>query len=311
MKSFAQTRAAPAKINLFLAITGVRADGFHNLVSIAAPIALSDTLTLSIPPPATLECAGTAAGDALECDAPGVPTDASNLVLRAAALFREHAPALPPARFTLKKEVPHGAGLGGGSSDGVATLQLLNAAVGELLGANAALPAETLRELAARLGSDCPLFLGGRPVIMRGRGEHVESLADAETAALRGRRLLLFKPPFGVATADAYRDMRAAGGAEYVSEADAEARIAAWRVAPATAPLPLFNNMEGVVFRKHLALPALLERLAVGHRLEPRMSGSGSACFAFLPDGYDAAGAAGAIRDAWGDGAFIRETTLL
>ncbi|MDR1817324.1 MAG: 4-(cytidine 5'-diphospho)-2-C-methyl-D-erythritol kinase [Puniceicoccales bacterium] len=295
---------APAKINLLLAITGVRSDGFHDLVSIVAPIALGDTLTLE-----TATGNGTtdaATGDTLSCSAPGVPTDATNLVLRAAALFRDACPApLPPVRFTLEKRVPHGAGLGGGSSDGAAALNLLNAAAGN------ALPPAALAQLAARLGSDCPVFLAGAPAVMRGRGERVEPLPQRARDALRGRRLLLFKPAFGVSTADAYRDMRATGGADYAPAAEQEARIAAWLAAPESTPPPLFNNMERAVFRRHPALPALLERLAAAFNLAPRMSGSGSACFALLPENFDAAPAVALIREAWGDTAFVRETTLL
>lgn len=294
---------APAKINLFLAITGTRPDGFHALVSLAAPIGLGDSLRLETDD-TNVAANASADADTLACDFPGVPTDASNLVLKAAALFREKFPALPRVHFTLKKWTPHGAGLGGGSSDGASALLLLNQAAG------GALDTATLSALAVRLGSDCPLFLAGRPAIMRGRGERVELLTDAETAALRGRRLLLFKPAFGVSTAEAYAAMKAANGAEYTSESDAEARLSAWRAEPA-AEFPLFNNMEGVVFRKHPALPALLGQLAADFGLRPRMSGSGSACFTFLPDGFDATPVVAAIREAWGASAFVCETALL
>ncbi|MDR2863956.1 MAG: hypothetical protein LBV54_08850, partial [Puniceicoccales bacterium] len=233
---------APAKINLLLAITGVRPDGFHSLVSLVSPIALGDTLWLE--PGASGE-----GQDTLACDFPGVPVDASNLVLKAAAVFREKVPHLPRLHFTLEKRVPHGAGLGGGSSDAAAALRLLNEVAGHPLDTAA------LEALAARLGSDCPLFLRGAPVIMRGRGERVEALTQAEASALRGRRLLLFKPAFGVSTAEAYAAMKASGGADYVLEADAERRLAAWRAVPAQEALPLFNNMERAVFAKHLALP--------------------------------------------------------
>lgn len=287
---------APAKINLMLAITGVRADGFHNLVSLVAPIAHGDDLSLDTP-------AGLAA-DELLCDFPGVPTDGKNLVMKAAAVFRREFPATPFVRFTLVKRTPHGAGLGGGSSDGAAALNLLNDLSGKPAGA------AKLAALAAELGSDCPLFLEGKPVIMRGRGERVETLSAAETAALSGRRLLLFKPDFGVSTVEAYKAMKADGGM-YRAESEAESALKAWRDAPASAPLPLDNNMELAVFAKHLALPALLDELRAKFALAPRMSGSGSACFALLPEGFDAAPAIAAIRAAWGDSAFVTETSLL
>ncbi|MDR2845443.1 MAG: 4-(cytidine 5'-diphospho)-2-C-methyl-D-erythritol kinase [Puniceicoccales bacterium] len=297
---------APAKINLLLAITGARPDGFHSLVSLVAPIALGDTLHLTLNArDATAPTAPMPPQDTLACDYPGVPLDGTNLVLKAVAAFREKFPALPATHFVLEKRVPHGAGLGGGSSDAACALRLLNDATGHPL------DAATLVALAARLGSDCPLFLDGKPVIMRGRGERIEPLTAPEADALRGRRLLLFKPAFGVSTAAAYGAMRASNGTDYIAEADAEARLAAWRTAPASAPLPLFNNMERPVFAKHLALPALLEQLRRDFALAPRMSGSGSACFAFLPDGTDAAATTAAIRAAWGESAFVCETALL
>lgn len=286
---------APAKINLMLAITGVRPDGFHNLVSLVAPINFGDHLWLETP-------AGLAA-DELRCDFPGVPTDGTNLVMKAAAAFRREHPATPFARFTLDKRTPHGAGLGGGSSDAAAALLLLNDATGRPF------DAARLAALAAELGSDCPLFLDGAPVVMRGRGERVEKLSAAETHALSGRRLLLFKPDFGVSTVEAYKAMKA-DGRMYRPEPDAESFLAAWRADVAKAPLPLFNNMESAVFAKHLALPALLDELRAKFGLAPRMSGSGSACFALLPEGFDSGPVIAAIRAAWGESAFVTETSL-
>ncbi|MDR1498295.1 MAG: 4-(cytidine 5'-diphospho)-2-C-methyl-D-erythritol kinase [Puniceicoccales bacterium] len=290
------TAFAPAKINLLLAILGTRPDGFHELASLAAPIALGDTLWLEMP--ATLP------EDSLHCDYLGVPTDNTNLVLRAAAVFRKCVPATPPVRFTLQKRIPHGAGLGGGSSDAASTLLLLNEASGRPLSL------ATLEELAAAIGSDCPMFLHGRPVIMRGRGERIETLLPREHAALRGRRLLLFKPDFSVSTAAAYNAMRNLGAPAYAGATQALAQLATWRASPETEP-PLFNNMEGVVFAKHLALPVLIKHLQAKFALSPRMSGSGSACFAFLPTEFDVAPVAKTIREAWGTSAFICETTLL
>lgn len=286
---------APAKINLMLAITGVRADGFHDLVSLVSPIDFGDDLWL--------ERVSGLAADELRCDFPGVPTDGTNLVMKAAAAFRKHHPDTPFVRFTLVKRTPHGAGLGGGSSDAASALRLLNEECGRPFDES------RLTELAAGLGSDCPLFLDGSPVIMRGRGECVEKLSVSEKSALTGRRLLLFKPDFGVSTVEAYKAMKADGGM-YCAPVEAETALKAWRLMPAKAPLPLYNNMERAVFAKHLALPALLEELRTKFALAPRMSGSGSACFAFLPAGFDAKPVVTAIRAAWGDSAFVVETKL-
>ena len=294
---------APAKLNLFLAVTGRRADGFHELVSVAAPVDFGDQLR-----------AEPAERFSLECDDPAVPCDESNLVLKAASAFAKATSdkkALPGAKFFLEKRIPMGAGLGGGSSDAVAALRALNTLAGQPLAA------EALARVAAELGSDCALFLHDGPVVMRGRGERVEPLPGAAAhstssgqARLRGRRVLIFKPDFAVSTAWAYAQMAAKPGA-YLPTGEAEARLAAWlgdeRV---TAEKLLFNNMEPVVFAKFLALPVLLEELRAKFGLAPRMSGSGSACFALLSPEAPVAEITAAIRDRWGESAWVREAQL-
>jgi 4-diphosphocytidyl-2-C-methyl-D-erythritol kinase len=290
---------APAKLNLFLAVTGQRSDGFHDLVSVVAPLDFGDTLRIE-----------PSSGFSLACTDPEVPTDSTNLVLKAAAAFAE-ASAKPPAgltgaKFFLEKRIPMGAGLGGGSSDAVAALRLLNRRAGP----GGELSPDGLHRVAAQLGSDCPLFLHGGPVILRGRGERVTPLPAAVAARLRGRRVLVFKPAFGIPTPWAYRQL-AAAPAEYRPAAAAEAQLAAW-IDDTNAPLEdlLFNNMEGPVFAKYLALPVLLAQLRAKFGLAARMSGSGSACFAPVGKDTDVGPILTAIRDAWGPSAFAIEATL-
>lgn len=286
---------SPAKINLFLAITDRRADGFHNLVSVVAPLDFGDTLWFE---PAE------EGGLRLECDDATVPVDASNLILRAAALFSEAAAVEPQGCFRLSKRIPMGAGLGGGSSNASAALLLLNCHF------NHRLTPEALATLAARLGSDCPLFLQPGAVVMRGRGECVESLPPTARMRFQGRRLLLFKPTFGISTPWAYKEM-AAEPSTYLPAPAAEGRLAEWLSTPGRpAEALLFNNMEIVAFRKQIALPTLLEEIGRVHGLVPRMSGSGSCCFALLPEDFKAAGLVAQIREAWGAEAFVHETRL-
>ena len=302
---------SPAKLNLFLAVTGRRADGFHDLVSVAALLAWGDTLH-----------AEPAADFTLECDDPAVPADESNLVLKAAQAFRAASGWSGGARFRLEKRIPPGAGLGGGSSNAVAALRALNALAGGPL-APAALPA-----VAARLGSDCALFLHDGPVIMRGRGERLEPVTAAAAVRLRGRRVLLFKPGFGISTPWAYAQLAAVSAQQtkagtaalgdkppgYLPAPEAERRLGAW-LADGLAPaetLP-FNNMERVAFAKYPALPALLALLRADFGLTTGMSGSGSACFALLPDNLApecVAAISAAIRNAWGPPALVVETRL-
>ncbi len=305
---------SPAKLNLFLAITGRRGDGFHDLVSVAAPLAWGDVLHAT----AVEKPTGGAGDFSLTCDNPAVPVDETNLVLKAAAAFAKATADRPGgrigAKFFLEKRIPMGAGLGGGSSNAVAALRALNQLAGGVL----AEPA--LAEIAAGLGSDCALFVHARPVVMRGRGERIEALTTAEAARLRGRRVLVFKPAFGIATPWAYARMASFAKASkaavatpgsYLPAAAAEARLAAWRgEAAAPAEGLLFNNMEAAAFGKFIALPALLAELRGRFGLAPRMSGSGSACFAFLPERVVAADVMAAVREAWGPGSFAVETTL-
>ena len=296
---------SPAKLNLFLAVTGRRADGFHDLVSVVAPLALGDVLTIEGREPGA---AGRGGPDfSLACDAPDVPVNESNLVLRAARVFQAATGWTGGAHFRLEKRVPAGAGLGGGSSNAVAALRGLNRLAGEPLGA------PQLAEVAASLGSDCPLFLHDGPVVMRGRGERVEPLAPAEAKRFTGRRVLVFKPAVSISTAWAYARLAAEAPNHYQPAAVAEARLAAWREGGAPAEELLFNNLEGVAFRKFLVLPVLLDGLRDEFGLAARMSGSGSACFVLLPPGLPDAGLAAIaarIRDFLGPAAFVTESVL-
>lgn len=291
---------APAKLNLFLAVTGKRADGFHELVSVAGPVDWGDTLTVA----ARGERRETQEKFSLTCDDANVPGDERNLMLKAALAFAVATGWSGGAKFSLKKRIPMGAGLGGGSSDAVTTLRALNMLAGGPLGADA------LAALAAQLGSDCALFLHDGPVVMRGRGERVEPLSAKAAARLRGRRVLIFKPGFAIPTAWAYAQMAAQPGT-YVPANEAEARLAAWLGDKrATAEEILFNNMERVAFEKFLALPALLDELRAKFGLGPRMSGSGSACFALLSDDAPVPAITAAVRAAWGASAFVVEARL-
>ena len=156
---------------------------------------------------------------------------------------------------------------------------------------------------------------------MRGRGETLEGLPAQAIARLRGRRIIVFKPAFGIPTPWAYARLAGAVPPAYTPPAEAEARLDAWIGDPSLpAEALLFNGMEGPAFWKYPALPVLLGRLREGLGLRPVMSGSGSACFALLPEGAgEAAGgvaggvaaeAAALVREAWGAAAFVLDTRI-
>ena len=283
--------AAHAKLNLSLAITGRRADGFHELVSLVTPIALADTLTLE---------PGRSLG--LTCDDASLPVDGTNLVLKAAAAYAKRRPSAPTGHFHLTKKVPHGAGLGGGSSDAAAALRLLDQASGNPLGL------EVLESLAAEVGSDCPFFVRGQAAIMRGRGERLEILSVAARTALAGRKVVLVKPPFGIPTPEAYGLLAKLG--KYRPAAQAEAALAAWIAQPASDPSVLGNDLAAPVFAKYLALPVGLESFRRATGVNWQMTGSGSACFAFVSESFDHARLREDVRRAWGQGAWVEQTVI-
>jgi len=282
---------APAKINLFLAVTGRRADGYHDLVSVAAPLAWGDTLRVE----------ETGGPFSVASDAEGIPTDGDNLVVKAARAFADAARWRGGARFTIAKRIPAGAGLGGASSDAVAALGALNELAGNPLG-----PAGLAR-VAAGVGSDCALFLAGGPAVMRGRGEIVEKLGPAAARRISGVRVLVFKPGFSILTPWAYATLAGSPGS-YVAKAQAEGRLSSWTAGTAPAGEILFNSMERPAFAKFAALPALLGAIRSGFGVPAGMSGSGSACFALLDDDADTGPVARAIREAWGPSAQVVDT---
>ena len=263
--------SAPAKINLSLSILGRRPDGFHEIESLMVPLTLADTLTLEV---------SAEAGIAFTCSDATLPCDDTNLVVRAAHRFFEAAKMPPAVRIHLEKAIPHGAGLGGGSSDAATTLSGLNRLFGSPL------TREALHALAAEIGSDVPFFLAGGAAVCRGRGEIVEPVAFPHQLPL-----LLIKPGFGVPTPWAYsrwHDALEIPGISYAPQEFTWGR--------------LVNDMERPVFEKYLFL-AVLKRwlLQQPETAGALMSGSGSTCFAVLRDEASGPALEARAREAFGE----------
>lgn len=283
--------AAPAKLNLSLAIVGRREDGFHDLVSVVAPLELADELAFE-----------PAAEWALACDDPSMPLDASNLVLKAAEAYVRRRPEIPRGLFRLKKRIPNGAGLGGGSSDAAAALRLLDRASGDPRGP------EFLESVALDVGSDCAFFVRGLPAVMRGRGERLEALPASVRRALAGRRVIVIKPPFGVPTPEAYALFVRHGVLR--PPAQAESLLEGWMARPDTDPSLLGNDLESSVFRKYLALPVGLEAAGAAVGQSFRMTGSGSACFCLVRGQPDVDALRTALLRCWGPGFWAVESRI-
>jgi 4-diphosphocytidyl-2-C-methyl-D-erythritol kinase len=249
---------APAKLNLSLRVLGRRDDGFHDI----------DSLMVRLPKLADeLEFSG-AAKFSFSCDDPTVPGDEGNLVIKALRAYEAAAQTECRVAIHLKKSIPHGAGLGGGSSDAAATLLALDQLHDGKLGTS------RLIELAAGIGSDVPFFLGDAAVRVSGRGERLESVEPPPALPV-----LLLKPSFGVPTPEAYRHWL-----------DSQ-KIPGIRYAPQIIDgLELVNDLERPVFAKHRFLAELKQWLL--RREEVRaalLCGSGSTMFAVLHAGADAA----------------------
>ena len=267
---------APAKINLHLEVLGLRPDGFHELAMLMQSIDLADSLRMR----------PTADGQiSLQCDRADLPTNSSNLVVKAAEMLRARSGfAELGAQIVLEKRIPIGAGLAGGSSNGAAALLGLN----ELWGLG--FKSHQLHSMAAELGSDMPFCLDGGTQLCFGRGEQLEALPfnSSEPPAL----LLIKHPEVSVSTPWAYGRCKELRGDFYLeAEADFEQRRQALRQAPLLGAIagngswpPLRNDLQAVVepevetVRQGLALLRQSEQpLAVA------MSGSGPTLFALFP----------------------------
>lgn len=228
---------AHAKINWTLEVLGTRPDGYHELKSIVLPVALSDELEF-IPGGAGFRIEG--CGD--------IPLE-RNLIYKAAAKL-----GLRPVTVRVRKRIPSGAGLGGGSADAAATLRALN----ELW--NLGLSEARLVELAAEVGSDVPALLLDAPVMMEGRGERVRRLEAAELAGVpKSEEIELLTPPVFASTPAVYREFR--------EEDRGQGR----------------NDLQPAALRLYPEIAAALEELRARGLKEVAMSGSGSTVYGIRP----------------------------
>jgi 4-diphosphocytidyl-2-C-methyl-D-erythritol kinase len=247
-----------AKINLDLRILGVRGDGFHDLRTVFQSLLLHDVITFSRRKGAFT----------IECDDPKLPTDHRNLVWKAASLLWRTAGRRrgePPRDvvINLRKRIPQEAGLGGGSADAAMTLLGLS----RLFHFDVDLP--TLSRLAGGLGADVPFFLVGGTALGLGRGDDIYPLSD-----LPRTYVVIVRPQFGVATADAY--------SWYDNEPRRPAREATRRLLPDRWPewaMNLRNDLEPVVAQHHPSITRMKTALIEAGAVVAAMSGSGSAVF--------------------------------
>ena len=253
--------SAPAKVNLTLHVTGQRDDGYHLLDSLVVFADVADQISASVAPDLRISVSGPFSM--------GVPTDHTNLIMRAAAALRSARGVTKGAALTLEKHLPHAAGIGSGSSDAAATLAMLAE-----LWQVAPLPA-TAPEVVA-LGADVPVCVGApRPVRMSGIGDVLSPVAALPECAM-----VLVRPPVDVPTGPVFKGLASKDGtpmSELPEGLDYDAFVR-WLIVqrndlqtPAEAIAPEITE----ALAKLESLPAV--SLA-------RMSGSGATCFALVKD---------------------------
>lgn len=247
------TVPAPAKLNLSLDIVGVREDGYHLLHMIMQTIDLCDQIVLE-----------RADEISLTCNLPELPCDERNLAVRAAHAFFERTGLPGGVRMTLDKNIPHGAGMGGGSADAAAILKGLN----ELCGTD--LSQQELCEIGLRLGADVPFCIVGGTQLAEGVGERLTPLPPLPDCFL-----LVAKPEQGVSTPEAYRAYDRLTDVLHPDTAELTGLLSC-------GDLPGFCARMENVLEPAVPLPEIqqirAEMLAAG-ALGSRMTGSGSAVF--------------------------------
>src|SRR5580698_10713150 len=262
------TVPAFAKLNLGLRGLYRRPDGFHEIRTVFQTISLADRLDISFTPARTTRIV-------IE----GTPEIPDNLIERAAHLVLEALRIQGDVLFHLKKNIPAGAGLGGGSSDAAAVLLALPVLAGK------ALPADRLHAIAMQLGSDVPFFLHGGTALGLGRGEELYPLPD-----LPGARGLLVAPAIHSSTAEAYRDLSARLTSIPLQNKLNSFQREIWRGAAGVSGIPGKvigvddNDFEEVVFARHRGLRQIKEQLLRFGAKPVAMTGSGSAIFGIFAE---------------------------
>ncbi|TNF45310.1 4-(cytidine 5'-diphospho)-2-C-methyl-D-erythritol kinase [bacterium] len=266
------TVLAPAKVNLTLRIHGKRADGYHDIESLVQKVDLYDRITLEATSDSEIS---------LKCDDPDLPEDSSNLAVRAAEFLKKSVGLKKlGTRIKLEKNIPHGAGLGGGSSDAAAVLMGLDKIW------NLSLSRDQLLEIAEGLGSDVPLFLYPSPSLIRGRGEIVEPSSTMINAVY-----VIVYPDIPVSTQWAYSNFRLTktSGKYTISELSkgegGELNPESWKEF-------LVNDLEMCVLKHHPRVKYCKEALTQQGAKASLMSGSGSAVFGLFTDRNSAQSAA-------------------
>lgn len=257
----------PAKINLFLKINGKRADGYHELITRMVMISCFDKLHLEKDNHCLEDPSSAIHFQVMGRVIDGDPS--SNLTVRAARMVLDRYPLgrVPRISIVLEKNIPVGAGLGGGSSNAAGALFGVN----QLMGSRLTL--DELTEMASYLGSDVPFFLGGAHALGWGRGEKIIPLPPEESKVV-----LLWNPGFSLSTALVYSSL-SVGAAKELTESTAVSKIEGLLLQD-----DYLNDLEPIALKLHPGLSTVKECLYELGAKKAMMSGSGPTIFGIFSD---------------------------
>ena len=247
---------APAKVNLALRVVGKREDGYHLIDSLIVPINLYDEIRIA-------RRRKSMVGLSVTCNDPQVPEGRRNLAYKSAALLLKQSKVRDSVHIHIKKRIPVGAGLGGGSSDAAATMLGLNRFL--RLGWKRG----SMLSLASSLGADVPFFVNGRAARARGIGEQLKLLPSFPRLWL-----VVLYPGFPVSTRWAYQNLDLK-----LTKLNKNTKLNPYLQNPKELVRMLVNDLEGVAIRRHPRIALLKERLIQEGALGALMSGSGSSVF--------------------------------
>jgi len=262
---------SPAKINLFLAVTGKRPDGYHELVTLMCPITLADTVKIKL----------TRRKITVSCADPDVPEDETNLAHRAARLFlahwtREKKGQPFGAHINIEKRIPVAAGLGGGSSNAATVLLALNRFYGKPY------TRQELGAMALNLGADVPFFIFQQPAIATGIGEIFQPV----TSDLHAFSIILVHPPIRISTATVYQNLnlRLTKCQQQLKNLNLRIEDILKRIQPGEIEKYLCNDLEMVTAVRYPEIEEIKQTLVSLGANGALMSGSGPTVFGLFRD---------------------------
>lgn len=246
-----------AKINLGLNVIEKRSDGFHNIETIFYPITLCDAL----------EIEKSEKAEPFEFNSSGIAiniADKDNIVVKAFKLISENY-EIPPTSIHLHKNIPFGAGLGGGSADAAFMIKMLNKFY------HIGISTNKMEELACKLGSDCPFFISNKPVFAEGKGE----IFSPSNVNLSGYYIVMVKPEIHISTPEAYAGIKVKASKNLQNLI--ELPIEEWKN-------NISNDFEDSIFPNHPLLAQLKKELYDNGAIYAAMSGSGSTIFGLFKE---------------------------